>query len=133
MLVCKSSREHIAEYFIGGNMDKSLHPYLSRHLEQSESSQHVGLNDCLGLVDASIYMRFGCEVNHSLAAGHDPFHRKRITDIPFDKPILSMLREGIKVRDIASVSKLVVINDRILVGESKDKSDEIGANESCTT
>src|SRR5580700_957321 len=133
MLVSKSPRGHIAVYFIGGNMDKPLHPNLSRHLEQGECSHHVGFNDGRGFVDASIHMGFGCEVDHSLAAGHDRFNRKGITDIPFDKSISGIVREGIEVSDIASVSKLVVINDRILVRESEDKSDEIGADESCAT
>src|ERR1700693_998039 len=110
-------------------MDETLNPDFSSDLEQNEGTCDIGFNRGCWLVDTAIHVRLGRKVNHDVAAAHSRFHRDGIADIPFNKPIVRILRDRFEVSEISGVGQLVIIKGRVVLAESQDMVNEIGADE----
>src|SRR6266478_2330472 len=105
-----SSRSYIAIDFIGGNVNEARYGEPACDLEEGECAGDVGLYYRSGLVDASVDVRFGSEVNDGIATPQGGFRRAGVANVSFHESIGGMMRDRVEVREIASVGELVVVD-----------------------
>src|SRR5260221_2058003 len=97
-------RSDIAIDFVGGNVNEARYREPASDLEEGERPGDVGLYYWSGFVDASVDMRFGSEVNDGIATAHGGFRRDGVANVTFNELIAGMMRNRVKVRQIANVS-----------------------------
>src|SRR5271156_6445259 len=102
---------------------------LARDLQKHKCARDIRFDHGCRLIDTAVDVRLGREMNDGLATGHGRFDGGRIANIALDKGVLRTIRDGIKVREISSVSQFVVVDDGMVLGEAQDVSDEIRADE----
>ena len=85
-------------------------------LKQRQGSHHVGLSESERILDTSIYMTFGCEMDDAiyLVVLHQLQHQVEIADIALYEGIVWLVLDVLKVSQVTSVSQLVEVDDVIL-------------------
>ena len=85
-------------------------------LEQRQSTHHVGLSESEWILDTSIYMTLGSEMDDAihLVVLHQLQHQVEITDIPLNESIVRLVLDVLEVSQVACVSQLVEVDDVIL-------------------
>ena len=83
-------------------------------LEQRQGSHHVGLSESEWILDTSIYMALGSEMDDAihLIVLHQLQHQVEITDITLNESIVRLVLDVLEVSQITSVSQLVEVDLR---------------------
>ena len=97
------------------SLRKTLPVNLCR-LEQRQSTHHVGLSESEWILDTSIYMALGSEMDDAihLIVLHQLQHQVEITDIALNESIVRLVLDVLEVSQVACVSQLVEVDDVIL-------------------
>ena len=85
-------------------------------LEQRQGTHHVGMSESEWILDTSIYMTFGCEMDDAihLVVLYQFQHQVKITDITLYESIVRLILDVLEVSQITCVSQLVEVDDVIL-------------------
>lgn len=97
------------------SLRKTLPVNLCR-LEQRQGTHHVGLSKSEWILDTSIYVALGSEMNDAihLVVLHQLQHQVEITDITLYESIVRLVLNVLEVSQITCVSQLVEVDDVIL-------------------
>ena len=76
-------------------------------------------------------MGLSSKVNDALTIRHRGFNGGFVANVAFEKRIGRIIRDRLKVREIASVGQLVVVEDAIPLLEPENMTNEIRADEAC--
>ena len=97
------------------SLRKTLPVNLCR-LEQRQGSHHVGLSESEWILDTSIYMALGSEMDDAihLVVLHQFQHQVEIADVALNECIIRLVLDVLEVSQVASVSQLVEVDDVIL-------------------
>ncbi len=82
----------------------------SGDLQQRERSFYVRFESHGWFVDAAVYVGFGCEVDDGVAIGHSCLNGDGIANVSLDESIVCVIRDGVKIRQIAGVGQVVKID-----------------------
>ena len=85
-------------------------------LKQRQGTHHVGLSEGERILDTSIYMALGSEMNDAihLVVLHQLQHQVEIADITLNESIVRLILNVLEVSQITCVSQLVEVDDVIL-------------------
>ena len=85
-------------------------------LEQRQGTQHVGLGESEWILDTSIYVALGSEMDDAihLVVLHQLQHQVEITDITLYESIVRLILNVLEVSQVACVSQLVEVDVDIL-------------------
>ena len=116
---------------VGGDLDVARHLRLPRGVEQALRPQDVGAEERRGIVDRSIHVALGREIDDrvELAAGDQLQHLRAVGDVAVHEPIPGMLREVRQVVRVAGVRQRVEVGDRGLRVGLQLQANEVGADE----
>jgi len=97
------------------SLRKTLPVNLCR-LEQRQGTHHVGMSKSERILDTSIYMTLGSEMDDAihLIVLHQLQHQVEITDITLYESIVRLVLDVLEVSQVACVSQLVEVDDVIL-------------------
>ncbi len=110
-------------------MNEARYAKPASNLNQSKRPSDVGLNYRSGLVDAPVDVRFGGEMDNSIATVHRGLCCCGVANVALNELIAGMVRNRMEIREIASVRELVVVNDRVIFSGLQNIADEIRAYE----
>ena len=82
-------------------------------LEQRQSTHHVGMSESEWILDTSIYMTLGSEMDDAihLVVLHQFQHQVEIADVALYESIVRLVLNILEVSQITSVSQLVEVDD----------------------
>jgi hypothetical protein len=60
-----------------------------------------------------------------IATAHGSFGRGGVADVAFNELIARMMGNGVEIREVAGVGKLVVVDDGVIIFAPEDISTEI--------
>ena len=85
-------------------------------LEQRQGTHHVGLSESEWILDTSIYMALGSEMDDAihLVVLHQLQHQVEIADIALNESIVRLVLDVLEVSQVACVCQLVEVDDVIL-------------------
>jgi len=85
-------------------------------LKQRQGTHHVGLSEGEWILDTSIYMTLGSEMDDAiyLVVLHQLQHQVEITDVALHEGIVWLVLDVLEVSQITCVSQLVEVDDVIL-------------------
>ena len=82
-------------------------------LEQRQGTHHVGLSESEWILDTSIYVALGSEMDDAihLVVLHQFQHQVEITDIALNESIVWLVLDVLEVCKVASVCELIDVDD----------------------
>ena len=82
-------------------------------LEQRQGSHHIGLSEGERILDASIYVALGSEMDDAihLVVLHQLQHQVEITDIALNESIVRLVLDVLEVSQVACICQLVEVDD----------------------
>ena len=104
-------------------------------LQERECAHHIGASECEWVLDRTIHMTLGCEVNdtrHVLLL-HEGIHGVKIADVGFHKAIVGFILNILEVSQVARISQFVHIDNAILRVLVDEQSYYVAANKACAT
>ena len=107
-----------------------------RTIEQNAGPDHIGVNEIPRIINASIDMGFGREIDHrvELMFGHQRVHLVGVGDVGLEKlvAIAVFLHYPVEVGQISGIGQHIDIADQCLLMMLQNVANEIAANKSAT-
>lgn len=128
--------------FVGGYVVETLALIFLRQrlpielcgLKQRQSAHHVGAGECERVLDGTVYMAFGSQVDNAVDPLflHQTVEGVEITDVHLHEPVVGAVLYVLQVGQIAGVGQLVKVDDAIIRILVYEQAHDVAAYESGT-
>src|SRR5215470_6215837 len=118
-----------AVHLVGADVQQARDLQLAHRLEQGEDTEHVGLEEGVGLHERAIDVRLGREVHDGVDPAARVTHDLGVADVALDERVARVALEIGQVGGISRVGQLVEIDDAVVRVRGEDVADEVGADE----
>lgn len=126
----RSVQRQVAVDFVGRNLVITLDTVLPASVHHDSSTQNVGLEEDLWVLDRAVYMRLSCKVDNDVGLFflEELVHALTVADVQLDKSEVRIVHHRFQCGQIAGIGQLVQTNNAVVWVCFQHMKNEIGAD-----
>ena len=123
--------------FVRRDLDEALDAVAAGAIQQYTGANHICMNEIQRIVNASIHVRFGCEIDYciELMLRHQCVHLIGVCDIGFEKLVAFAMffDHAVQIGDVAGISKHIDVGHVRGLVMLQNISNKVAPDESTAT